>query len=260
VFYLSTIFTHTEITSPGDNQLVKSTQRIDDLSKSDKENEEGLSIHSIEIKDSDSGNEDLKSESTCEILSETKLIYGAIGFIPDDYQSISEIEEGRNVTVMMNSSKREIPLVPYLKPRHFDLIDILEFRDNLVINESKKYSFKGTFKAFDFTELLGYECKGGDDINEETLGIDYFVSGGEQRQVCGKVRVATDECECVLLVFKNHFHHKDEGTSDMIYRTCLCYSVEEMRNSLGEMFYFIIDMLRVSEDTVIMCLSQVLKD
>jgi len=184
-FYVSTIYTQFEMTE-GDTENIKRVK-----------------IHENEA-------------NTC-----PPCIFGAIGFIPDNFESLADVlDYSRTETI----HSQDVYFNLFMKPYAVSLEDLK--KQDLLLNETKKFLIK-TY----ISDITDIECT-----------IDYFEDGSSKKQTSFKI-VFEGKVEC--FVYDNFFESRPANQK----------SKNEFTNLKSKEMYFVIEGLRIDESTVLYYLT-----
>jgi hypothetical protein len=221
-FYISTIYSHVETLDPCGDEKSR------------------IRIFLSGLGDGASGPKRFKGSKE----ERRSRIFGAIGFVPDKFDSVDGMYEKRPVVI----NGTEYLLGAFMAPSRIRLGDLGAEVEKLVLNETKKFLAWGTLKAVDFSNFLPQEPVG---VGDGTVVI-YTRDGRQVQQVPAYIIVEDGEEELVYL-FNNHWTQED-GT-EALYELLGCSTFEEVKGSIGRRMLFVINAFRASEDTVLNYLS-----
>lgn len=206
--YISTIYTQFEIDLPD------VIDKNDNVSKN---------INTNKNENEDSNDENRKRVK----MEKNPSIFGAIGFIPDNFLKVSDILE---YSQKENILEREISMCLFMKPTPISLADLQ--KQNLVLNESKKFLINSSI-----TRTSDIECI-----------IDYFEDGECKKQ--SSFAIVLDDLVDVF-VYDNFFTN----------RFCeLLVSKANEASLIGKPRNFVIEAFRVDETRVLYYLTGIIPD
>ncbi|CAD25552.1 hypothetical protein [Encephalitozoon cuniculi GB-M1] len=245
-FHISTIYTQIEFkdsaaSRPSPGAVVSPKRR----SYGNEERAKRRSYMAINFEESDDKDAFLEE---VEEPSQGNLIFGAMGYIPDDFSSVEE---------MYLSHREEISgdlceIVPFMAPLEVNLKDIYAEAEKLVLNESKKYVVDAILSDVDFSNFIFDESP----TLVDGTSIAYFNNGIQMQQLPGYISIC-NEVTVIVYLFNNFW--MDEFDLESLYKLGGCSSLEELKAMKGRGMKFVIDAFRASEETVIFCLTKVFR-
>ncbi|TBU07068.1 DUF5088 domain-containing protein [Hamiltosporidium magnivora] len=194
-------------------------------------------------------------------LQNELLIYGAIGFLPDNYISMSDM----NVVKYENINGNDYEVGDFFKPYVCEINEIYLICNNLIINESRKVCFKGKLVSFDLKNIYEFDeneteynsfisenntlsfIKEDGNISLQTMDvfdIEYSENGMNQIQNSGFAIIENNEQRIRILIFKN----------------CFCESNFVLNNFINLEAFWVVECMRVEEDNVMVYLTGIIKN
>lgn len=173
------------------------------------------------------------------------LVFGAIGYVPDDFPTVEEVFEKRKTKI----GRRWYDVGPFMVPEQRSVRDICADVEKMVLNESRKYFVEAVLVDVDFSNFV---CDETPTLRDGTA-VEYVRDGATAQQVPGYIKIS-DGAELVVCLFKNFWIGGHEEMA--LYRLGGCSSLEELKRMRGRRMGFIVNAFRVSEDTVLFYLSR----
>ncbi|AFN83264.1 hypothetical protein EROM_070130 [Encephalitozoon romaleae SJ-2008] len=238
-FYVSTIYTQIEFKDMVDRP---SKRKLHD----DEEDARRRSRMAVNFEESEDEGDFLGKEK--EESLKCNLIFGAVGYIPDDFTNIEEMYLSRRERI----SGELCEIVPFMAPLEINLKNIHYEIEKLVLNESKKYIVDAILVDVDFSNFIFDESPALID----GTSVTYFSNGVQTQQLPGYISIC-NEVTVVVYLFNNFW--MDEFDLESLYKLGGCSSLEELKNMRGRGMRFVIDAFRASEETVIFYLTKVFR-
>ncbi|KAL7349229.1 DUF5088 domain-containing protein [Encephalitozoon intestinalis] len=245
-FYISTIYTQIEFSDGISSPLV--IQDGDIVSKLDDEGKDTRKRSKMATNFEESEDEDNFLEKKENSSFQCNLIFGAMGYVPDDFSNIEEMYLSRKEEI----SGEMCEIVPFMPPLEINLKDIYDEAEKLMLNESKKFIVDGMLVDVDFSNFIFDEPP----TLMDGTSVTYFCNGALTHQLPGYVSIC-NEITIVVYLFNNFW--MDEFDLESLYKLGGCSSLEELKSMRGREMKFVIDAFRASEETVIFCLTKVFK-
>lgn len=237
-FYVSTIYTQFKLVEFCDNNTDINTDTcntdINTDTNADTNNTVNITINLPPVNPEISGvstkrqiaddSENIKKSK----ISNSKInhIFGAMGFIPDNFNSLKDIID---FNASENIQSRESSINLFMKPMVTSIDDMQNYLDSskqgiysLVLNESKKHIIHSTFVAYE----------------NDFLTIDYFENGLEKKQEARKLVLEHGFC---CYAFDNYFTNE--------------INLGNLERFVGQKIYFIIEAFRADLDTILYILT-----
>lgn len=238
-FYVSTIYTQIEF-----------KDMVDGLSKrklhDDEEDNRRRSRMAVNFEESEDEGDFLEKKR--EEPLKCNLIFGAVGYVPDDFANIEEMYLSRREKI----SGEMCEIVPFMAPLEINLKNIHYEIEKLVLNESKKYIVDAILVDVDFSNFIFDESP----TLIDGTSVTYFSNWARTQQLPGYISIC-NEVTVVVYLFNNFW--MDEFDLESLYKLGGCSSLEELRNMRGKEMRFVIDAFRASEETVIFYLTKVFR-
>lgn len=196
-FYVSTIYTQFEMRP---KQILKSENTSSDISKKAK-------------LDESSGSE----------------IFGAIGFLPDNFESLTDITDyfHKELVKKEDEQSREVSINLFMKPVFTTLSELA--RQSIVLNESRKFIVSSAI-----TRIVDLECV-----------VDYVENGENKKQ--GSFAIVLDE-QLEVFVYENFFNEKHNDYPSMKFKA-------EESELVGKLHHLVIEAFRADENNVLYYLT-----
>jgi hypothetical protein len=156
-------------------------------------------------------------------------IFGAIGFLPDNFKNLSEIMDYFHVEMISNDTQQsvEVPVNLFMKPAFISLSELSS--QVLVLNESKKFILSSVI-----TKIVDLECI-----------IDYVENGENKKQ--GSFAIVLDD-SVEVFVYDNFFNEKHKDFPSLRFK-------EDEQALIGKSQYFVIEAFRVDNNNVLYYLT-----
>lgn len=220
---------------------------------SSEEEKDSSDIDEVLLMDDKGGNIDselLKGISSMDsedsmITIEPSPIFGAIGYIPDDFSTVEEMFLKTKETI----HEREYELGLFMAPLEIPLGDLQVEVEKMVLNESKKFLVEGTLIDVDFSNFMFSEPT---TLNDGTT-VNYSRNGLQVLQSPAYIKIS-HTVDLVICLFNNFW--TGDRNLDSLYALGGCSSLEEFKDLIGRRMKFVIDAFRASEDTVLLCLTK----
>ncbi|AFM98543.1 hypothetical protein EHEL_070150 [Encephalitozoon hellem ATCC 50504] len=238
-FYVSTIYTQIELKDMAEDP---SKRKLSD-DEADAKRRSRMAINFEESEDEDDFLEKKEEEPP-----KCNLIFGAVGYIPDDFLSIEEMYLSRKEKI----SGEMCEIIPFMAPLEINLRDIYNEVEKLVLNESKKYMVDAILVDVDFSNFIFDESP----TLMDGTSVTYFSNGVQAQQLPGYISIC-NEVTVVVYLFNNFW--MDEFDLESLYKLGGCSSLEEFRSMRGKGMRFVIDAFRASEETVMFYLTKVFR-
>lgn len=152
-------------------------------------------------------------------------IFGAIGYIPDWFSSLSDVTEYTEIEKIRG---HDVSVNLFMKPI---LTSIEELRQvNLVLNEVKKFVIQSTILNF----------------SEDELTIDYSENNIKKKQKSWKVVIEDNFC---CFAFENYFFDQKlrlKNSNEELY---------DIKDLIGRKLYLFVESMRVDINTIIYILT-----
>lgn len=182
-----------------------------------------LSLSANDTPDLDSVSKKIK------IGEEQPEIFGAIGFIPDNFRSLSEILDYDKKEKVM---ERELSISLFMKPTNIALSDLT--KQPLLLNESKKFIVNCKI-----TKIIDIECI-----------IDYLENGESKKQ--GSFAIVLDDLVEVF-VYENFFNSTESDYPSLSFKNNDLKLLSVQKNLVIEAF-------RADETSVLYYLTGIIND
>ncbi|KAL6121610.1 hypothetical protein NUSPORA_01457 [Nucleospora cyclopteri] len=194
-FYLSTIYTYIEIVE-----------------------DENVEIETVSY--------NLFDETVTKKIKKTPhIIYGAIGFLPDFYENISEISSLKNSELI---SGKDVPVDHFYSPVFCTLENINLIK--LAINECKKFYFKNTVSS----------------IEPSDVTIEYIEED----------RIRDQQCYLVSFTDSSFVYLISNFFTNQKYQLGIYDGIQEIKKALvGNEMYLFVDAMRISSDNILIYLT-----
>lgn len=179
---------------------------------------------------------EIESENIQETAKRAKMgsmskpeIFGAIGFLPDMFQSLTEITDyfHKELVNKEDEKSREISVNLFMKPTFISLEDLS--KPELVLNESKKFLVHGVI-----TQLADLECI-----------VDYVEDGVNKKQ--GSFAIILDG-KMTVFVYENFFNDRTKDNPSLMFK-------DSGHELVGKPHYLVIEAFRTGEDTILYYLT-----
>lgn len=188
--------------------------------------------------------------------SETELVQGALGFIPDSGLDLCALEEEQTESFQVGKREKSIVVVQLWKPEPTTLAELDKHTSTLVINESRKYVLKARLAGYNFTSFTKGENAVVKCSPDTFTSVTYLKNNVPCEQRSAAICVEDDYAEKTLLLFKNYYLQSEEP---LVERIGGCRTLEELSLMVGSWLNFIVDVFRASEHSIVVCLSQALQ-
>lgn len=159
----------------------------------------------------------------------TPEIFGAIGFLPDNFRSISEVlDYERKETII----EREFSVNLFMKPTCISVSELK--KQQLVLNETKKF-----IVSCKITKILDVECV-----------VDYVLDGENMKQ--GSFAVLLDD-EVEVFVYENFFNTKENDYPLLSFK-------DKKESIEGKVQNIVIEAFRVDESSILYYLTGIIHE
>ncbi|ELA42655.1 uncharacterized protein VICG_00407 [Vittaforma corneae ATCC 50505] len=180
----------------------------------------------------------LKKEgiSDSDVPKKTKLdensaseIFGAIGFLPDSFNSLTDITDyfHKELVRKEDDKSREISINLFMKPVFVALSDLI--KQSIVLNESKKFIVNSVI-----TRIVDLECV-----------VDYVENGENKKQ--GSFAIVLDE-QLEVFVYENFFSDKHDDNPLLKFKA-------DESELVGKLHHLVIEAFRADENNILYYLT-----
>lgn len=173
--------------------------------------------------------EDLEETPTKRPRTEGTYVFGAMGYIPDSFSSLSDITEHESKEIIHG---QEVSFNLFMKPQMVLAEDLK--KQTLLLNEAKKFLISGCI-----TDVLDTECI-----------IDYSENENNKQQRSFTI-ILDDRVECH--VYENFFDKRSCNFQNLL-------SKDDFAGTISRKMHFIVEGFRADESTVLYYLTGLLHE
>lgn len=167
-------------------------------------------------------------------------------FLPDSFDTYEDIEN-KDVIKIQNYENHDIS--KYFPIYSVTLAELNEHKNNLVINEHKKFMINVQLEFFDLSLFdVGLKSEG------ITSSFILFNEDDKKYSETGKLTVSQNYIHVDIIVHLNKFNN--EQPDNLIMKISNQNEINDLEELIGKNFIFILNAFRASEEEVLVCLSQ----